>query len=50
MIADYIKDEVPKAPIILYSLKNSNRFNDEDQPVIAEANQSYSINDGSAKD
>ena len=50
MINDYIKDEVPKAPILLYSLKNSNTFNEEDQPLIADANQNYSLNDGNAKD
>ena len=30
MIAEYIKDEAPKAPVMLYSLKNDNKFNEED--------------------
>ena len=31
MISEYIKDEVPKAPIYLYSIKNSNNFDSQDE-------------------
>ena len=30
MINEYIKDEVPKAPIMLYSIKNNNVFLNDD--------------------
>ena len=30
LITDFIRDEVPKAPVVLYSLKNHNKFNAED--------------------
>lgn len=30
LISEFIRDEAPKAPILLYSLKNSNEFNTED--------------------
>jgi hypothetical protein len=30
LIKDYVRDEAPKAPILLYSLKNHNMFDAED--------------------
>lgn len=30
MVQEYIKDEVPKAPVVLYSIKNTNKFDLED--------------------
>ena len=30
LVSDFIRDEVPKAPVLLYSLRNKNVFNQED--------------------
>ncbi|CDW82252.1 UNKNOWN [Stylonychia lemnae] len=33
MIQDYVKDEVPKAPILLYSIKNQNKYDEDENTV-----------------
>jgi hypothetical protein len=37
LVSDFIRDEVPKAPVMLYSLKNQNKFNEEDRATMSQA-------------
>ncbi len=43
LVSEYIRDEVPKAPLLLYSLRNNNVFKSEEKPEI-EAAKAYGDN------